>query len=321
MGHSLVTGLPELLTTLVSSRGDIHSFYDHNVPGAPIGWNWGNPDPAWDGGVNTKILPLVSPGHADYGTFDTIVVTEGVPIQPSYRWWSSGFYARKFFCAARRAHPNAELFLYESWGHMQRTDPDFPTYYSNPDFNPGGNWDFVTYQRLSRPVWNAIADEASNPALTPVLPALTPVLPDYTTWRLPGGDPGNCTGTLDVKIVPTGQALANLIERIAANRVGDNWTYAGAALGGRLSMLDLFSNPYTDFPSNTTTVHGGEVDDIHPSNVLLYLNALVHSSVIYRKNPANLPAANGVPENIASILREVAWETVTNDSRTGVNSQ
>jgi len=46
---------------------------------------------------------------------------------------------------------------------------------------------------------------------------------------------------------------------------------------------------------------------------------LVHYAVIYREDPVNLPTFGSVPDNIASIFKEVVWETVLNDPWTGVN--
>lgn len=319
VGHSLISAqdsnapgtlrLTDLLTPLVQAVGQNYSFYRHTTPGAPIGWNWGNPDAAWNGGISTRILPLVDPNHQDYGTFDTIVVTEGVAVESSYQWWASGFYLRKFLCAAKNANPDAELFFYESWGHYQKTDSNFDPYYGS--VSP---WNFITYQEQSYPTWQAIMDEASDPSQTPSIS-------DYTTWRLGPNDPGDCSDVLDIKAIPTGKVLVALMRRLAENRPSDDWSYAGASIGSNMTAGDLFANAYIDYPTNTTTAHGGTVDDIHPSHLLIYLNSLVHYATIYRRNPATLPTANDVPENIANIMKEVAWTVVINDPRTGVAAE
>jgi|GEM_PF-1928403 len=316
VGHSLITGedphvatdepLDQLLGTLVTGAGHSYDSYRHTTPGAPIGWNWGGVSDAWNGGSQEKIQPLVNSADPAYGTFDVIVVTEGVNIQSSYDWWYSGFYARHFYCAALAANPNAELFLYESWHHLQATDPNFTNYYDDVD-----PWDFKQYQLNMRATWEAIADEAADPALTPDPGS------DYT-WFGGGADPGVCGGMLDVYIVPTGQALVALMDRMEAANPGDDWSYADAAVGGQMSTLDLFLDPYIDYPANTTTVHGGVVDDIHPSHLLVYLNALVHYATVYRRDPAELPGGNEVPANLETIFKQVAWETVLNDPRAGV---
>ncbi len=316
MGHSLVDGedhysdvdepLDWLLATIVQSAGYTYEHYRHTTPGAPIGWNWGGVPDAWTNNAQYKLPPLIDESHPDYGTFDTMVVTEGVAIASSYDWWTPGAYARKFYCAAFIARPDVELFLYESWHHLQASDPDFTSYYG-----PYEDYDFEQYQRDARAVWNTIADEAADPSLTPDVP------PDHGWWG-PGEDPGVCDEVLDVKIVPTGQALVHLLERLAEDRPGDDWSYAEAAVGGQMSRLDLFNNPWTNWPADTvTTVHNGVHDDIHPSHLLVYLNAAVHYATVYRRDPRTLSAANGVPENLASILLEVAYETVTQDPRTG----
>jgi len=319
VGHSLVSAtdqrsvgsrnLPDSLNVMANETGNTYDEHIHTVPGAPIGWNWGNPDAAWNGGVNTLIRPLVDSTHAEYGSFDTIVVTEGVAIEPVSQYWTSGFYLRRFMCAALAANPNTELFFYQSWGHLQRTDPEFAAIY-----NTISPWNFVTYQNSSRSAWETILNEASDPALTPTVN-------NYNSWRLPGADPGTCNGQLNIKLIPTGAALVALIERLAENRAGDDWSYSQAAVGVTMTAIDLFANPYIDYPANTATVYGGPVDDIHPSHLLVYLNSLVHYATIYRRSPTELSASNNTPAGIASIMQEVAWEVVTSDPLTGVTTQ
>ncbi|MEZ6094389.1 MAG: hypothetical protein R3C03_09150 [Pirellulaceae bacterium] len=67
-------------------------------------------------------------------------------------------------------------------------------------------------------------------------------------------------------------------------------------------------------------VDGDSLDDIHPSYLLVYLNALTHYSVMYQDTPYNLLVTNAVPENLANIVKEVTWDVVSNDPRTGLMS-
>jgi hypothetical protein len=321
VGHSLVDGrdwndpksknLLDHLEGFAASGNKTYAFHRHTIPGAPLGWNWGTTQ-SWNQ-VRPQIAPLTDKSHADYGTFDAIVITEGVNIESSYDAWASGFYARKFFAAARNANPNARLFLYESWHHFQAGD--FQNYYG-----PRATFDWRAYMLKARKVWEKIADEAADPAVLAAAPDPWNNRGNYR-YAGTGEDPGNTDAVLPVRLVPVGQALVRALDRIAENRPADDWTYARAAKGGRLSGLDFFMNPLRDFPQDlTTTVRTGAMDDIHSSDVLSYLNAAVHYGVLFRQSPVGLPPTEYVPANIAALLQQIAWETVTGDPRTGVTT-
>lgn len=320
VGHSLVDGrdwsdpksrnLLDHLEEFASASRKTYAFHKHTIPGAPLGWNWGTSQ-SW-GQVRPQIAPLTDKSNTAYGTFDAIVITEGVNIESSYDAWASGFYARKFFAAARNANPDARLFLYESWHHFQAGD--FQSYYG-----PRATFDWRAYMLKARKVWEKIMDEAADPAVLATAPDPWNNRGNYR-YAGTGDDPGNIDGILPVRLVPTGQALVRALDRIAENRPTDDWTYARAAKGGRLSGLDFFHNPLANFPEDlTTTVRSGAMDDIHSSDVLSYLNAAVHYGVLFRQSPVGLPPTEYVPANIAGLLQQIAWETVTTDPRTGVS--
>lgn len=316
VGHSLISsidnyassseGLINLVNTFATSQGKNYDFHKHTIPGAPIGWNWGANATAWND-AEPLIHPLINTSHSDYGTFNVMVVTEGVSVESSYEWWYSPFYARKFFNAAKAANPNTRLFIYESWHHFNAADNDMRGYYGAQS---SFNWRNYMVNK-ARPTWEKIIDEASDPTLTPNAPEYV-----YQGTTVAATDPGLGDDILDIKIVPTGKALVAVFDRMDANLATDDWSYKGRTL----TKNDFFSNPLVNFPTDlTTTVHPGEpIDDIHPSNVLIYLNSLVHYAVIYQHNPSSLPLANEVPENIATIFKEITWNTVLTDERTGV---
>lgn len=310
VGHSLISStysqdsntvnLIQLMNTLASSQNKTYNYHKHTTPGAPIGWNWGANPNAWND-IEDLIQPLINTSHGEYGTFDVMVVTEGIDVTSSFQWWKSSFYARKFYNAAKNANPNTRLFLYESWHHFNASDDNFRSIYGPmEDFN----WD--TYMTSVRPTWNTILDYASNPSLTQDAP-------DYT-YQGPGEDPGLGDGLLEICLIPTGEVFQSVLDRLNQNLATDDWSYNG----GNLNPKDFFENPLDNFPSDLTTRvdPSRPLDDIHPSNVLIYLNALVHYAVIYQDNPINLPASNNVPSNIADIFKDVVWNIVNSNTRT-----
>lgn len=310
VGHSLIShtygydattqNLIHVFGELSTSQGKTYGYHQHTTPGAPIGWNWGANPTAW-GDIQTVIQPLINSSDPNYGTYDVMVVTEGVELSRSYQYWASSFYARKFFGAGLNSNPNMRTFLYESWHHYNASDD-----VSRPEYGPMSTFNWDQYMTDIRSVWNDIQDEASDPTMTQNDPGYV--------YQGSGTDPGDYVGLIDVCLIPTGEVLQNVLNRLEANDPGDDWSYNGGTLTG----MDFFENPLANYPADTvTTVHAGDpVDDIHPSNVLVYLNALTHYAVIYIEEPNNLPALNGVPNNIATIFKEEVWNTVINNERT-----
>jgi hypothetical protein len=311
VGHSLIshtdnyttgtTNLVSLMGQMANSQGKTYNFHQHTTPGAPLGWNWGANPTAWSD-IQSYIQPLINSSHADYGSFDTIILTEAIDVNSMYDYWSSSFYARKFYLSALHANPNTRLFLYESWHHFQASDDDFRPYYGAI-----ASFDWEQYMLNIRSIWETIIDKANDPSQTQNDASYV--------YQGTGIDPGLGSEILDIKIIPTGQVLVQVLNRLSQNLASDDWTYNGS----NLTALDFFANPLSNFPTDlSTTVHPETLDDIHPTHILIYLNALVHYAVVYQDNPINIPALNSVPSNIADIFKDVVWSVVINDSRTGV---
>lgn len=332
VGHSLISGSdpyelhsPSLITVLgdlARAGGKQYHYHKHTIPGAPIGWNWGVPD----GKVPDLIAPLLDKSHKDYGTYNVMVVTEGVNIERTYNYWASDFYMRKFALAARAANPKARVYLYESWHHYNAGDEEY-----RREYGPNESYDWKAYQRKVRSVWESIADQAADPKRTRPADNYR-----YVYEAEFGPDPATGDDRLEIYIIPTGQVVVDVLDRLAEQRKGDDWSYAKAARNGQLSGADFFVNPLVNFPKDMKTLAHpecpagqwdcksgklGTLDDIHPSHLLVYLNAVVHYSVIYQANPVGLPALYGVPDNLAKLFQEVAWARVSSDARTGVGSK
>ncbi len=312
VGHSLIShtdqytagsnNLIGVMNTFAVSQGKTYNYHQHTTPGAPLGWNWGSTTASWND-IQSLIQPLINTTDSNYGTFDVLVLTEAINLYAYHEWWNPSFYARKFYNASLNANPNTRLFMYESWHHFQASDEGLRDYYG-----PMANFDWRQYTLDVRTLWETIIDEAIDASLTP--------LDANYTYQGSGIDPGIGNDVLDIKIIPTGTTLVAVLDRLQQNLATDNWDYNGDDLTGK----DFFVNPLVNFPTDLTTVaHTGDaLDDVHPSNILIYLNALVHYAVIYQDNPINLPVTNSVPVNISTIFKDVVWSIVVNDSRTGV---
>lgn len=101
-----------------------------------------------------------------------------------------------------------------------------------------------------------------------------------------------------VKVVPVGQAVIALREKIA-----------GGQAPGLKSQESLFTDPLG-----------------HPADALQLLTVYCHYAVIYQKNPAGLPvpaALKNLPQGDAAalnkLLQEIAWEAATAHPLSGVS--
>jgi len=102
-----------------------------------------------------------------------------------------------------------------------------------------------------------------------------------------------------VRVIPAGQALAAVVRAIEGR----------GGIEGIAGRADFF------------------IDDIHLSDLGLYLVALTHYAVLYRQSPVGLPhalsRADGTPADApgpdaARLMQEVVWATVTGYPRSGV---
>ncbi|MEZ4988191.1 MAG: hypothetical protein R2795_24710 [Saprospiraceae bacterium] len=307
VGHSLVNSrdwddpaarnMPDVLYDFSVFSGKNFDDYQHVTPGAPIGWNWGATPQAWND-VNSLFPPLIDTQHPRYGTFDVMVVTERVDIRNLYDDgdYASAFFARKFYAAAKNANPDTRLFMYENWPSYNGLPPYYP---------PPTQYDYVQFIRDSHPDWLRIMDEAADPDVLMATSYYPTVLANYT-YLGTGQDPGNSDDKFIINIIPVGTIFANILERIEADYPSDDWSFPQAVANGSLSALDFFENPLRYWPNDLSTlVYPNEShDDIHPTPLLIYLNALVHYAVIYRENPENLPVYFNIPEPIANIFKE-----------------
>ena len=307
VGHSLISHrdvrdgsartLFELVGDFARAQGHDYDHFRHTTPGAPLSWNW-NEVPELRG-------ELTGNGRA----YDVMVLTEGISLAESMRWHYTPFYARRFQCALQNANPSAEAYLYESWHHLYASDEE--QNYPAPHV-----YDWRARLRADRARWEEVIDRAHAGVSAPS------DMPYYD-------GAGECAPARPMRLVPVGTALAALYDRMRAPAPGDD--FEGFTI--HHFVQNGFRNWPADWPvapseagsvdwrarwASLETLHGGPLDDIHPSARGAYFVALVHYATVYRRSPLGLPAANGVGPGLARVMQEVAWEVVASDPRTGV---
>lgn len=190
------------------------------------------------------------------GDWDVLVMTEAIPLQNHLTWSDTYLNAGNFHQLALDGNPSTRTFIYETWHCINS---------GTPTGCPWDDGDHVPWrQRLDDdlPKWRGIADHLNA---------------DFAGPR--------------VTLVPAGQALARLHDRIE-----------GGAVPGMSHVFELFP------------------DDIHLNHAGNYFVALVMYAAIYRESPVGLTHQIGnewgtpytLPsEATATAMQEIAWEVVS----------
>jgi hypothetical protein len=247
VGHSLVNfDMPRMLSVLADDAGHTHSSGAQVLIGANLQWNWmHSADSAFEARVE---LPT---GH-----WNTLVLTEAVPLDNHLTWSDTFLYAGNFHALALTANAQTQTYIYETWHCIHSGTPT------------GCDWDdhddIAWRQRLTLdlPKWRSIADHLNANFVGP-----------------------------PVRLVPAGQALALLHDRIAAGQVP-----------GYTHVFQLF------------------VDSIHLNSAGNYFIALVMYATLYERSPEGLtyeitnPFGTPYvlpPPATAAAMQRVAWEAVS----------
>ena len=112
-----------------------------------------------------------------------------------------------------------------------------------------------------------------------------------------------------IYLIPAGQVMARLVAEVEASPEG---------IGGLRNRQGLFA-----------IAADGTQDQIHASDLGLYLVALTHYAVLYARSPVGLPhellRADGTPAQapsaeLARRMQEIVWDVVTSLELTGVKA-
>lgn len=331
VGHSLIESkassdwgeinLMDLVERFAESRGLGYRAGDHTLWGSSMAALWRGTPHSYTRDASEMVTK-----REDYvrnaGQFDTLVLTESLPVAWAAKNEYSAYYLRRFACPLVEANPQARVFLYQTWVNFQGLDP-------NATRLPPYQFDWRSEMLAQRAVWEEIADDASKPDVRTPGGWLSRL-----GWTSTGN--GGCDAEFPVSIIPVGNALVALADRIANPQAGDTLKWPD---GKRVSMADFFANPYADWPPEwpledttpdaaaaaeatfkTLTLRNPAkpVDDIHPSAHGIYFAALVHFATLYRQSPAGLPAPAALGEDLARTLQCIVWDTVVADARSGV---
>jgi hypothetical protein len=312
--HSLMT----LLGRLAADRGLGYRMGDHTLWGTSISALWrGRPhNHSRNAG---SMVPKREAFERSAGQYDTLVITEGLPLELSLKREYSPYYLRRFYCTLKKANPAARVYLYQTWVNFQAGDV-----YAN--YPPSDKFDWRAEMVAQRKLWEQLADEGSHAKVR------EPGMLDKLGWSSTGD--GGCTIEDPIFIVPAGQAFVALFDHLAKLQPDETPKLTN---GDPLTVGQLYGNPYVDWPSDWPLQGDASVadlqavisklkvrrpdfphDDIHASPLGVYFVALVHFATLYRQSPIGLPAPAFIGDDVAKTLQCVAWKTVVDDPRSGV---
>ncbi|MEM7677200.1 MAG: hypothetical protein AAF449_14455 [Myxococcota bacterium] len=332
VGHSLLNHRDRLIEDslnamdtvqmLAQSAGLKYDSFDHTHFGAPLSLLWnGRPHSySWEvPQMRARRTELEQNGEA----YNALVMTEGIPVHRTIdRGEFSAFYAQTFYCTLIKNNPKARVYVYESWNSYQALD-------RKSDYGPYYLWNWRKRLDADRPHWERIADLAATGEVP------SPGLQDTINRFFGLGRPRACEPEQPIFLVPVGSVLAKLYDELQKPDAGSKWTLAPDV---PLKPLHLFQNPYAEWPSGwpltpsdpapenpegivkaLRRLHPGEeVDDVHPSQIGIYIVALTHFAVLYRRSPVGLATVEGISEDLAAQLQTLIWDVVQDDPRTGV---
>ena len=330
VGHSLLNhrdreiegaeNAMEMVARFAASATLTYASFDHTHFGAPLSLLWRGEPHSYSWSVPEMVerrRELETKGDQ----YDALVLTEGIPVHRTITTGEfSAYYAQVFYCTLVKQNPKARVYLYESWNSFQAGD-------RQSDYGPHYRWDWR--QRLSddRPHWERMADLAS----TTRVPA-PGFMASLKRWF--GNNDGGCAPVEPIFLVPVGTVMGKLYDQL--KKKPEQWPLAQRAMQPK----DLFQNPFAKWPKGwplgpdapapadaeamlkaLPLVHPeSPPDDVHPSQLGVYIVALTHYAVIFRRSPVGLPTVDGIPEATARRLQNLVWGVVTSDPRTGVSS-
>lgn len=323
VGHSLLAyedthveearNVMATVEALATARGLGYEGFDHTLWGSPLSLAYTGAPHGYER-HEPELVARLSELHERGERYDTLVLTDTVPIDAAREWEHTSYYATRFACDLLERNPDARVYLYESWVPLQLTG-------ERDDLGSPAAWDWLAAMRREAASYREVADEVSSGSI--VEPGR---LGRLLRWVR---EPAACRLNRPVFVVPVATTFVALAERLLEER----WEHAGRAL----SIDDFFVNPMVDWPEDwpradvdparaeqivagLTPRHADEPPDaIHPSELGSYFAGLVHFATLYRRSPEGAPPlGSGLSPETATRLQRLVWDVVRSDPRSGV---
>lgn len=309
VGHSLIetkaltpSGAVDLISLVgrfAEEKGLEYAAGQHTLWGSSLSALWRGHPHSYDRDASEMVAKREQ-FETEAEKYDTIVLTEAIPLQPVLRNEFSAYYLRLFAGALKKANPNARIYLYQTWVNLQ----------GGERAEKGAAYDAQHWRKdmaAQRRDWEWLVDTALNARVK---------CPSWHNRLWPSYSDAGYVLMPPMFIVPAGNALIALADRMVSPKSGDCFTLPDDET---LLLENLFENPYVRRGAKTVLKDAAKAhDDIHPSAIGIYFVALVHFAAIYRQSPVGLPDVLQLGADVAGTLQSIAWDTVLADSRAGL---
>lgn len=267
IGHSLVNhDMPIMVNALAIDAGMTTHFDKQVINGSPLSYNYDNP-------ANAQGTPYTDAFPA--GNFNTLIITEAVPLQNHLTWSNTYSYANSFYNYAKNNNNSVPIrfYIYETW-HCINSGIPLPDLPSGCNYDNSANSNTLWHPRLLAdfPLWSGIVDSVrlENPN-------------DDEIW-----------------MVPAGQAFYNLQNEISAGNLPGITSYTDLFVddihlsnaGNYFIACVMYATIYRTSPEGLTTMinnqWGGLFPDMPSSAQAQIMQEVAWNTVV------NLPGWTGV---------------------------
>ncbi len=246
IGHSLVNfNMPAMVQGMALNAGKATNYGSQIANGSPLHINYNNY-------ATAQGTPY--PNAFPSGNYNSLIITEAVPLQPHLTWSNTNQFANNFYNYAKNNNNSnpIKFYVYETW-HCKNSGIPQP----GPNSQYGCEWDNTANSStlwhprllLDFPLWTSIVSHVRNQNPT-----------DNQIWMVPVGQAlHNLTTQINLGNVPGISSFTNLfLDDIHLTNAGNYFVacvmyatiYGETPVGLTQNLNDMWGTPFTNMPTN-----------------------------------------------------------------------
>jgi hypothetical protein len=270
VGHSLVNHTMPHMVQALADNANIQTHYERQIIiGSPLKYNYDNASGA-EGTPYTTAFPN--------GNFNTLVITEAVPLQNHLTWSDTYLYANNFYNYAKNNNNGVPIkfYIYESWHCINSGIPNSdPDYANGCAYDNSANSNILWHPRLllDFPLWSGIVSHVRNENPS-----------DDEIWMVPVGQAFyNLTTQINAGSIPGISSFRNLFDDDI------HLTNAGNYFVACVMFATIFGQSPVGLTSNFNNVWGIPYDNMPTPSQAMAMQQVAWSTV------TSLSTWTGVP--------------------------
>lgn len=246
IGHSLVNfNMPAMVQGMALNAGKTTNYGSQIANGSPLHINYNN---------YTTAQGTPYPNAFPSGNYNSLIITEAVPLQPHLTWSDTNLMANNFYNYAKNNNNGnpIKFYVYETW-HCKNSgipQPGLNSQYGC-EWDNTANSSTLWHPRLllDFPLWTSIVTHVRNQNPT-----------DNQIWMVPVGQAlHNLTTQINLGNVPGISSFTNLfLDDIHLTNAGNYFVacvmyatiYGETPVGLTQNLNDMWGTPFTNMPTN-----------------------------------------------------------------------